>query len=42
MIGEGIKASDQFMGMILGDTVASKIREIGDEGNQDPTRYRKS
>ena len=42
MIGEGVNASDQFMGMILGDTVARKIRDMGDEGKQDPTRYRKS
>ena len=41
LIGEGIKASDQFMGMILGDTVAQKFKEMGDEGAQDPTRYRK-
>ena len=42
MIGEVVNASDQFMGMILGDTVARKIRDMGDEGKQDPTRYRKS
>jgi len=40
-VGDGVKASDQFMGMILGDTVAQKLKDMGDEGNQDPTRYRK-
>ena len=42
LVGEGVKASDQFMGMILGDTVAQKFKEMGDEGTPDPTRYRKS
>jgi hypothetical protein len=37
LVGEGVKSSDQFMGMILGDTVAKKF-----EGTEDPTRYRKS
>ena len=36
-----MKSSDQFMGMILGDTVAKKFREAGAEPNQDPTQYRK-
>lgn len=40
-VGDGVKASDQFMGMILGDTVAQKFKDMGNEGNQDPTRYRK-
>ena len=34
-------SSDQFMGMILGDTVAKKVRDAGAETKQDPTRYRK-
>ena len=42
LVGEGVRASDQFMGMILGDSVAKKFKEMGDEGGQDPARYRKS
>ncbi len=42
LVGEGVKSSDQFMGMLLGDTVAKKFKEMGDEGTEDPTRYRKS
>jgi len=41
-MNEKMKSSDQFMGMILGDTVAKKFREAGAEPNQDPTRYRKN
>ena len=41
-VNEKMKSSDQFMGMILGDTVAKKFREAGAEPNQDPTRYRKN
>ena len=37
---EGLKASDQFMGMLLGDTVAKRFREMGDE-KKDPTIYRR-
>lgn len=39
---EKMKSSDQFMGMLLGDTVAKKFRDAGADQNQDPTRYRKS
>ena len=41
-MNEELKSSDQFMGMILGDTVAKKMREAGAENKQDPTRYKKN
>ncbi len=37
---EGLKASDQFMGMLLGDTVARRFRDMGQE-KEDPTIYRR-
>ena len=37
---EGLRSSDQFMGMLLGDTVAKRFREMGQE-KQDPTIYRR-
>ncbi len=37
---EGLKASDQFMGMLLGDTVAKRFRDVGQE-KEDPTIYRR-
>lgn len=37
---EGLKSSDQFMGMLLGDTVARRFRDMGQE-KQDPTIYRR-
>ena len=37
---EGLKASDQFMGMLLGDTVAKRFRDMGEQ-KQDPTIYRR-
>lgn len=42
LVGEGVKSSDQIMGMFLGDGVARKFKEMGDQGKEDPTRYRKS
>ena len=41
IVGEGVKASDQIMGMFLGDQVAKKFREMGQD-EKDSTRYRKS
>ena len=37
---EGLRSSDQFMGMLLGDTVAKRFRDMGQE-KQDPTIYRR-
>ena len=37
---EAIKASDQFMGMMLGDQVAKKFRDMGSD-KKDPTVYRR-
>ena len=37
---EGLKASEQFMGMLLGDQVAKKFRSMGDD-KTDPTIYRR-
>ncbi len=37
---EGLKSSDQFMGMLLGDTVAKRFRDMGQE-KEDPTIYRR-
>ncbi len=40
MPGDSLKASDQIMGMLLGDTVAKRFREMGDD-KQDPTIYKR-
>ena len=37
---EGLKSSDQFMGMLLGDTVAKRFRDMGQD-KEDPTIYRR-
>lgn len=37
---DDLKSSDQFMGMLLGDTVARRFRDMGQD-KQDPTIYRR-